>query len=248
MRNQNFMKVFLLLSLTFGLAANFGLAQSNQSQAKSTQTDEEKQRAALIGKWTSSEAKVEFFKDGSITINGDKFTFGLAGKVIMVETDDGHLEFPFVLKGDTLTVLFEGRKIVYTRVTKDDDGEEAQSPASNKRGGQVPPELAGYWCYQANINANNGGGRYSRVCFKLYPNGTYEYFTDSSNSNPNGGSTAQSSDYGRWRATATTITAYSSSGQTTTYSLEKRNHPKTGDAMLIVDGDAFVTQTQRPSW
>ena len=27
-----------------------------------------------------------------------------------------------------------------------------------------------------------------------------------------------------------------------------RTHPKTGDPMIIVDGDAYVTATQRPPW
>ena len=31
--------------------------------------------------------------------------------------------------------------------------------------------------------------------------------------------------------------------------LEKRNHPKNvNDPMIVLDGDAFVTATQRPPW
>ncbi len=114
-------------------------------------------------------------------------------------------------------------------------------------GGSTSQELVGKWCYQANVQANDGG-RMSNTCFTLSQNGTYQYYSETSSSNPYGGSGSQSSDNGRWSATATTLTAHSSSGQTKTYSLEKRNHPKTGDPMLIVDGDAFVTFYQRQPW
>lgn len=32
------------------------------------------------------------------------------------------------------------------------------------------------------------------------------------------------------------------------YSLELMNHPKTGDPMLVIDGDWFVTATPREPW
>ena len=78
--------------------------------------------------------------------------------------------------------------------------------------------------------------------------GTYEYYGEASNSNIYGGSNSQSRDYGRWSATTTSLTARSNSGKTTTYTLERRNHPKTGDPMLMVDGDAFVTYYQKRPW
>ncbi len=31
-------------------------------------------------------------------------------------------------------------------------------------------------------------------------------------------------------------------------SFEKRNHPKNGDPMIVIDGDTYVTYNQRPSW
>ena len=49
-------------------------------------------------------------------------------------------------------------------------------------------------------------------------------------------------------STATSITANSRQHGLLTYSLQKRNHPKTGDAMIVLDGDAFVTSQQRPPW
>ena len=51
-----------------------------------------------------------------------------------------------------------------------------------------------------------------------------------------------------WSATATSITAYSNTNGTTTFRLEKRNHPKNNDPMLVLDGEAFVSYYQKAPW
>lgn len=236
MRNQI---ILFLLILIIGLSTNCAFAQS-----KSNNKTKEEPKTTLIGKWTSSEAKIEFIDESTMTINGDKFNYAVIGKIIIVETEDGQLEFPFTLNGNTLTVMVEGRKVVYTRSSKNDDDEPNKLPQQR---GANPQELVGKWCYQANVQAQ-GGGRQTDICFILNSNGTYEYYGESSSSNPNGGANSQSYDSGRWSATASTLTARSNSGETRTYTLEKRNHPKTGDPMLIVDGDAFVTYYQKQPW
>ena len=114
-------------------------------------------------------------------------------------------------------------------------------------GGTNPQDLVGKWCYQSNVNAQ-GGGRMSDICFTLNANGTYQYYGETSSSNPYGGTASQNSDAGRWTATANSLTARSNSGKTVTYALERRNHPKTGDPMLMVNGDAFVTYYQKRPW
>ena len=63
-----------------------------------------------------------------------------------------------------------------------------------------------------------------------------------------GGTSSSSSDAGRWSATANSITAQSNSGKTTTYSLEKRNHQKTRDPMLCLDGECYVTYWNKAHW
>jgi len=99
----------------------------------------------------------------------------------------------------------------------------------------------------SNVNANNGG-RMSNRCITLYANGTYEYYSESSSSGQYGSTASQDSDTGTWRATASSITANSRKHGVLTYSLEKRNHPKNGDAMIVLDGEAFATAQQRPPW
>jgi len=88
----------------------------------------------------------------------------------------------------------------------------------------------------------------SNSCFTLYQNGTYEYYSETSSSGPIASSASQESDSGTWSVTGSTLTAHSRARGTLTFSLEKRNHPKTGDPMILLDGDAFVTYSPRSPW
>ena len=86
-------------------------------------------------------------------------------------------------------------------------------------------------------------------CFELRPDGTYTYQSQSSMSATTGGSASQSGDSGRWSVAGNRITAHSRSGQTTTYTLDKRNHPKNRrDPMICLDGDCYATAYNRPPW
>jgi hypothetical protein len=234
-------KTVIVLVLSAAAAAG-AFAQSSGSGGKN---------ASLRGHWKSSEAVLEIKAGSKITINDAEYDYAVVGASIIVSNDEGEMVFPYKLAGDTLTVWVEGEKVVYTRMSADEI-KELQSAKRSTRGteggsGGVPQDLVGKWCYQANVQAQ-GGGRMSNICFTLRADGTYEYYGETSSSNPYGGSASQSGDSGRWSATATTLVARSKNGQTTTYTLERRNHPRTGDAMLIVDGDAFVTFYQRDPW
>jgi len=126
------------------------------------------------------------------------------------------------------------------------------SPAATPGNAPVPqgsplPELVGKWCYMANVQANDGG-RQSNTCFQLNADGSYQYHSETSSSGQFGGTASQSDDEGRWQASGNTLTAQSTSGKVSTYTFEKRNHPKTNDPMLVFDGQAFVTYFQKPPW
>lgn len=207
----------------------------------------------LQGFWKSSEAVIEFKPASKMTINDTEYEFAVVGATIIVGNEEGQMEFPYKLAGGVLTVWVEERKVVYTRPTAEEiaqwkkgKGRSGTGSMSESAGG-VEQELVGKWCYAANVNAT-GGSRQSNICFTLKADGTYEYYGETSSSNIYGGSASQSGDRGRWSATANSLTARSDSGKTITYTLEKRNHPKNGDPMLMVDGDAFVTAYQRRSW
>lgn len=247
--------------LTSIITAGFAAILAASALHAQTKTDTKSQ---LLGYWVSSEAVVEFRPKSVLLINGESYEWALLGKLLLISKGEDATDVPFQLKDDTLTVTIEGRKVVYTRSDKEEadealallarraggngGGTNAGTNGGNTNGGGgTPQDLVGKWCYQANVQAQ-GGGRQSDICFTLKADGSYEYYGEASNSNPYGGSNSQSWDYGRWSATATSLTARSNSGKTTTYTLERRNHPGTGDPMLIVDGDAFVTFYQKRPW
>jgi hypothetical protein len=209
------------------------------ARRKSEQSPQ-KPSGGLVGHWKSSEATVHIKDDGTLLLNGSPFRYVVKGKNIIIGNEEGMLQFPFELSGDTLNVQVDGRTVVYRRLSEDD----AQSSASS---GSNPQELVGKWCYMSNVNAS-GGGRMSNRCFTLYENGTYEFYGETSSSGPIASSASQESDSGTWSVSGGTITAHSRSRGTLVFPLEKRNHPKTGDPMLVLDGDAYVTYSPRQPW
>ena len=206
---------------------------------------QEKPKNALVGNWLCEEdgTKVQIRENGTLTINDVEYSYKVKGSNITVVGDDGAAVMPFSLDGDTLTVEFEGREIVYTRVKA---GAKGNATAAAPATGGVIPEFVGKWCYMSNLTGSNS--YMSSRCFTLYANGTYEYSAESSSSGAYGSTAGQSYDSGRWSATRNSITAISNSKGRLVYPIELRNHPKTGDPMIVVDGDAYVTATQRRPW
>lgn len=63
------------------------------------------------------------------------------------------------------------------------------------------------------------------------------------------GTSSQSSDFGTWNYDGTRIYYNSQNGQGSgSYLLEKRNHPKNGDPMIVLDGETYVTYYQKNPW
>ena len=114
--------------------------------------------------------------------------------------------------------------------------------------GSTPAELAGQWVFYASSNANNGGGSSRQKVLTLRADGTYTYLAENVSTNPNGAAWGDENDSGRWSADASSITFRSQDGESRSCTLEKRNHPKNRDPMLVIDGTAFVTATQRAPW
>ena len=236
----------------FGIGCNFAQMKETKVQTKDskeiTKTKSSKntmdtQEKTLIGRWKSDVATVEIQENGKMTINGQSFNYRVNGQTMTISNNQETVNLPFQLDGDTLTVQVQGRDVIYKRLSsqRNDDEETANNGGSN------PQELVGKWCYMSNIQANDGG-RMSNTCVTLNGDGTYEYYSETSSSNPYGGTSSQTSDAGRWSATATTITSNSNKGETKTFTIEKRNHPKTNDPMLMIDGQAFVTAYQKQPW
>jgi hypothetical protein len=230
-------------TLTFvrGITNTKGFGKRRTDSAGEQQEPKAKEQG-IVGRWQSSEATVQINDDGTLNLNGATYRYSIKGNNITLADNEGALTFPFKLSGDTLQVLVDGRLVIYKRITG-----TAGVEKSGNASAMNPRELFGKWCYMSNVNSS-GGGRMSNSCFTLYENGTYEYYSETSSSGPVASSASQESDSGTWSVSGGTLTAHSRSRGTLTFSLQKRNHPKTGDPMILLDGDAFVTYSQRSPW
>src|SRR4051794_36757450 len=79
---------------------------------------QDKPKNPLVGSWIAEEegTKVQIRDNGTLTINGEEYSYKIKGSTITLVGDDGSAVLPFTLEGETLTVEFEGRDIIYTRV------------------------------------------------------------------------------------------------------------------------------------
>jgi hypothetical protein len=190
----------------------------------------------LVGSWRSPDAVITLTAEGTTVIAGVSYRYTSDGKIITLTGADGVFRFPYTLDGQRLTVTMNGTPVTL------------ECLVDNAPGGSTPQDLAGKWCYLSNFSANSGG-RISSQCIVLRANGTYEYAADTSSSGPVASSATQERDSGTWTATGNTLTAHSATrGTTTVYTLEKRNHPKNRDPMIVLNGKAFVTYGPRAPW
>lgn len=226
-------KIFVLIAAFLMLAPVLADAQ-------------QKPRNPLVGNWFCEDegTKVEIRADGTLTIDGAEFAYKVKNSIINVVGDDGAMAIPFQIDGDTLTVEVEGREMVYTRIKDTAKPKDQNTGRTDQEG--VIQAFVGKWCYMSNLTGTNS--RMSNRCFVLNGNGTYQYSSETSSSGTNGSSASQEFDSGRWTATRTTLTAHSDANGKTVYPIELRNHPKTGDPMIVVDGDAYVTAYQKSAW
>ncbi len=236
-QKENTMK---LAHLAIAMIVTLGFITAVSGQKK------EEPKNPLVGKWLCEDdgTKVDIRANGTLTINDTEYAYKIKNSVINVVGEDGAMAIPFELEGDTLTVDVEGREMVYSRVKA--GAKSGGLGASPVRTDGAMQALVGKWCYMSNLTGSNS--YMSSRCFVLNANGTYEYSAESSSGGAYGSTAGQSYDSGRWTATATTLTAHSNSQGKVVYPIELRNHPKTGDPMIVVDGDAYVTAYQKNPW
>ena len=103
------------------------------------------------------------------------------------------------------------------------------------------------------FTANPAAARSAPPASSCSPDGTYTYRHEGSMSAnaPGmwGGTSSQSSDAGRWQVKGNQLIAQSQRGTTSTYALEKRNHPKNKrDPMICLNGECYVTFYNKPAW
>ena len=109
-----------------------------------------------------------------------------------------------------------------------------------------------HWKLDNNVNTTNSGGSTSSRCIVLNANGTYEYASERSmDTNTNAfyaGTSSQGSDRGTWYVQGNRIYYNSQTTGKGSYQLQKVNHPKNRDPMIVLDGESYVTFYQKPSW
>ena len=197
---------------------------------------------SLLGTWYSEKGTAVFKMNGTMVFNGQNYSYTASKGIITLTGIDGTIPVSYQVSGGKLTTaLNDGTVTVFSR--KQDPSGEARKAGA----GPGPKDLAGKWCYMSNVHASNGG-RMSNRCFTLNPNGSYEYYGEASSSGQYGSAASQESDRGTWSATGTTLIANSARYGKRTYRLEKKNHPKTKDPMLVIEGEAYVTFYKKASW
>jgi hypothetical protein len=216
--------------------------------------------SSLIGTWIAQNEEITFTNDGKMIYNGTPLLFTQQAEQIQVQTPNGNIFFQYTLNGNYLTLKSEGLNALYTRKTGVSTAPAAALPAQpnvNAGDGVIDQTLVGKWAYVG--TANNISGTFSNEEYvTLNANGTYEYYSETSgtasgtnmygNQTFAGGAASQSADRGTWRVKGNTIIATSQKTGVKVYQLQKRNHPKTGDPMIVLDGTAYVTYYQKAPW
>ncbi|MEQ8425280.1 MAG: hypothetical protein RIA63_11260 [Cyclobacteriaceae bacterium] len=199
----------------------------------------------LLGVWSGNGETIEFKSSGDCVYVGNTYTYQSVGNTVTLITSQGNVSFTYSVQGNQLTLSGNGNQAVYTK------GNNTNNIATNNTKG-VATELVGKWCWIDVTNTNSRGSQSSR-CITLNADGTYVYESERSMSvNTNtyyGGTNSQSNDRGTWYLQGDRIFYDSQNTGQGSYRLEKRNHPKNvNDPMIVLDGEAYVTQTYRQPW
>lgn len=202
--------------------------------------------ADLIGIWSGNGETIEFKSNGQCVYIGNTFSYQLSQGNIILATAQGSVIFAYSIKGDQLNLTANGKQISYQR-----GASGTPSASGNSSPGNVAQELIGKWCW-INVNTTNTGGSSSSECIVLNANGTYEYASERSmdvnTSSFYAGTSSQGSDQGTWWVQGDRIFYNSQTRGQGSYQLQKQNHPKTGDPMIVLNGEPYVTFYQKQPW
>ena len=202
---------------------------------------------SLLGLWSGNNETIEFTATGQCNYQGQTYPYQVSTGQVTLQTSQGNFAMAYSVSGNQLSLTVNGQTLQYSKGAATQNN--TQSTAGGKR---IAQELVGKWCY-VNVNSTSSGGSSSEQCMTLKADGTYEYYGESSRSvNTNtyaGGTNSQSSDRGTWTYDGTRIYYASSQGAGSgSYLLEKKNHPKNNDPMIVLDGTTYVTYYQKSPW
>ena len=218
----------------------------------------------IVGTWNGFNEVLSFSPDGSMTLNGYSLRYSVDGNALKIDGPNGTANYTFTLNGNNLTINMNGQIASYQKGgtgvstnTANPSNLTARSPDQGQMRGRIAMELVGKWCW-INVSSTNSGGASSSRYITINADGTYEYYYEGSMSantyNSAGdqtmyaGTASQGGDRGIWRLDGNTLCVTSQSQGFRTYTLQKVNHPKNGDPMIVIDGEAFVTYYKRQPW
>lgn len=217
-------------------------AQQQQQQKSAT-------GQGLIGVWSGNGETIEFKTNGQCVYLGNTFNYQESQGHITLTTAQGNAMFAYNIQGNQLNLTANGQTVSYQRGAANAGAQN--NARANTGGGNVPQELVGKWCW-TNTSSTNSGGSSSSQCIVLNANGTYEYSSersmDSNTSAGYAGTSSQGADRGTWWVQADRLHYNSQTKGQGSYLLQKMNHPKTKDPMIVLDGEPFVTFFQKAPW
>ncbi|GGD57400.1 hypothetical protein GCM10011514_21870 [Emticicia aquatilis] len=204
--------------------------------------------ANLLGTWSVNGETVVFKNDKTGTYNGNPFRYSVAGNTLTTSGNTGTTVFTFAVNGNYLTLIGGGVNVVMQRGNASNSQSNTYGKSS---GGGIDQSIVGKWCW-ANTSSTYSSSYNSSKCIVINANGSYEYYAEGSISGYGGGgyggSSSQSADRGTWRLEGNRIHVQSQAEGYKVYSFEKRNHPKNGDPMIVIDGDTYVSYYQKAPW
>ena len=239
-------------AITFSRAGSKQNATGNPTVTQQTATQPtttSSTNAALIGLWTGQGETIEFKPDGQCVYLGNTFQYQLSTGHITLMTPQGNALIAYSVNGKQLNMTVNGQNFIYTKGGANNSQTLAATNATGS--GRVAMELVGKWCW-TNVNSTNSGGSSSSTCIALNANGAYEYASERSmDTNTNSfwaGTSSQTNDAGTWWVQGDRIFYNSRTRGQGSYRLQKMNHPKTGDPMIVLDGEPYVTFFQKAPW
>lgn len=235
--------------ITFSKGSNSASSTSTTSTNPSPTTKtNENIPANLLGTWSVNGETVVFKNDKTGIYNGNPFRYSVSGNTLTTSDNTGTTVFNFSVNGNYLTLIGGGVNVVMQRGSTTNS---QSSTYSNNTNGGIDQSIVGKWCW-VNASSTYSSSSSSSKCIVINANGSYEYYAEGSISGYGGGgyggSSSQSADRGTWRLEGNRIHVQSKAEGYKVYSFEKRNHPKNGDPMIVIDGDTYVSYYQKAPW
>lgn len=206
---------------------------------------------SIIGTWNNDEmGTLVFYANGNGSFAGGDFTYTSTSNKIFAHSDDGDFSYTYKFVNGELIIsggIFP-QPVAFTKMKAGSNS----TNAGNTKSGSIDKSIVGTWCWTNASGVNTNATSSNTRCIVFNSDGTYQYTYEGSISGSNsgyyGGSASQSADHGTWKLNGNSISVISASAGAITYSFQKKNHPKTGDPMIIINGDAYVTYYQRSPW